>query len=289
MTASMTRLRVGGVPEHFNLPWRLLIESGVLQRAGIDASWTRYFGGTGEMAAALNNDEVDVAMLLTEGAVKAIAVGGQFRLVSWYTTSPLIWGVHVPDASDIEHEDQLPGRRYAISRFGSGSHLMAMVHARDKGWAPDNLSFDVVGGLDGARAALREQSSQVFFWEKYTTQPFVTNGEFRRIAEVPTPWPCFAVAVSEKCLARAARECGVAIRAVQAEAFMLKKNDGAAALIAERYDLSLEGVRQWLAGTTYATRTHITRAELDPVADALLSLGLMTAKQRARPFLASLD
>ncbi|MFK8016311.1 MAG: ABC transporter substrate-binding protein, partial [Gammaproteobacteria bacterium] len=96
---SFEPLRIGGVPEHFNLPWRLLLESGDLRRAGIDASWRDFGEGTGSMAAALDNNDIDMAMLLTEGAVAAIAKGGRFRIVSVYTKSPLIWGIHVPGAS----------------------------------------------------------------------------------------------------------------------------------------------------------------------------------------------
>ena len=59
-------------------------------------------------------------------------------------------------------------------------------------------------------------------------------------------------------------------------------------MIAERYELSLAGVEQWLARTTYATTTDIKRSELDLVADTLLDLGLVTPAQRAKPFLASL-
>ena len=289
MSSKRVALRIGGVPEHFNLPWRLLLESGALRRAGIDASWTPFYGGTGEMAAALDDGTVDMAMLLTEGAIKAVATGGRFRLVSWYTTSPLIWGVHVPAHGDIHAEEQIRDRPYAISRLGSGSHLMALVHARDRGWPLDDLTFKKVGSLNGAREALAQQSAQVFFWEKYTTQPFVANGEFRRVADVPTPWPCFVVAVSEDCLARAARECALALRAVQAEAFTLRRRDDAAGLIARRYELSLEGVEQWLARTTYATKVALAREQLDPVADTLLELGLISKAQRARPLIAQLD
>jgi len=40
-------LRVGGVPEHFNLPWQLAAERDVFSNHEIDLSWTMYAGGTG--------------------------------------------------------------------------------------------------------------------------------------------------------------------------------------------------------------------------------------------------
>src|SRR5690606_8273232 len=125
------RLVVGGVPEHFNWPFHVLAERGL--PAGIDFEWRDFPGGSGAMASALNAGELDVALMLTEGAVAAIAKAGRFRVVSLYTQSPLVWGIHVPAASSLHTVAELRGRRYAISRRGSGSHLMAAVHARAQG------------------------------------------------------------------------------------------------------------------------------------------------------------
>lgn len=35
----MVQIRIGGVPEHFNLPWHLAIEDGAFKEAGIDLQW----------------------------------------------------------------------------------------------------------------------------------------------------------------------------------------------------------------------------------------------------------
>ncbi|KAJ1467296.1 hypothetical protein T484DRAFT_1859277 [Baffinella frigidus] len=68
-----TKLRIAGVPEHFNTPWHIAKEKGLFAAAGVDVEWTDYPGGTGAMTKALNDNEVDVALLLTEGAAKDIA------------------------------------------------------------------------------------------------------------------------------------------------------------------------------------------------------------------------
>ena len=65
----MNRLRIGGVPEHFNLPWLRLAESGALDDLGV--AWRDVPEGSGAMAAALRAGELDAAMLLTEGAVSS--------------------------------------------------------------------------------------------------------------------------------------------------------------------------------------------------------------------------
>ncbi|MFK7888242.1 MAG: ABC transporter substrate-binding protein [Gammaproteobacteria bacterium] len=289
MTAPLQPLRIGGVPEHFNLPWRLLLESGALRRAGIDASWEPFFGGTGDMVAALDNDELDMALLLTEGAVAAAAKGSTFKIVSVYVESPLLWGIHVPAQSDLAREEALRGQRYAISRYGSGSHLMSFVHARERGWPTKDLKFEVVGRLDGAREALAANQAQIFFWEKYTTQPYVTNGEFRRVADFPSPWPCFVVAVTEKMLAMAPEACAVALRAVMASAFTLLRRDDVVPLIAQRYNLDVPSVEAWLAVTRFATRIGVDQTMIDGVAQTLLELGIIDVGQRQRPLIATLD
>ena len=66
-------LRVGGVPEHFNAPWHTAAKAGLFAERGIDVRWTDFPGGTGAMAKALRDGELDVAILLTEGIVAAAA------------------------------------------------------------------------------------------------------------------------------------------------------------------------------------------------------------------------
>ena len=281
-------LRIGGVPEHFNLPWHLLLESGDLRRVGIDASWRDFYGGTGEMTAALDNNEIDMAMLLTEGAVAAIARGGRFRIVSVFTASPLIWGIHVPASSELRSVADLQGQRYAISRLGSGSHLMACVHAREQGWSLETMRFETVGRLDEGRKTLVEGRAEIFFWEKFTTQPFVDCGELRRVAEYPTPWPGFVVAVSDQMLKTDPRRCAITLRAVLANAFAMLGRSDAAALIAHRYELIEANVAQWLGVTEWSMRVAVSQSMLDNVAQTLHSVGLLSADQCDAQFTAQL-
>ena len=66
------RLKVGGVPEHFNLPWRLAIEEGLFREQNIMLHWSDMSGGTGQMIKGLETGSIDVAVVLTEGITKAI-------------------------------------------------------------------------------------------------------------------------------------------------------------------------------------------------------------------------
>ena len=132
------------------------------------------------MAQKLREGELDVAILLTEAAT-LFAHKGDVTIMGSFVDTPLTWGVHALAGSNPSLDS-----RYAVSRMGSGSHLMALVAARQRG-APDP-EFEVVGDLQGARKALKNKEADLFMWEKFTTKPLVDSGEWSRVAEVPTPW-----------------------------------------------------------------------------------------------------
>ena len=189
-------IRIGGVPEHFNLPWLVAIEESLFADAGYDVEWIDFPGGTGAIMKALEAGEVDLATPLTEGAVTAIANGNPSRFASVWVESPLLWGIHVAGSADGTTVTDLEGQRFAISRFGSGSDLMARVLAEDHGWEITDDNFVVVGGLDGALDALPAGNAEIFLWNKTMTQPHVTDDTFARAGVLPTPWPSFAVVAS---------------------------------------------------------------------------------------------
>ena len=77
----MTRqLQIGGVPEHFNPPWKLAITDRAFDSIGVQVEFTEHPGGTGAMTAALRARELDAALMLTEGAVLDIVAGYAARL-----------------------------------------------------------------------------------------------------------------------------------------------------------------------------------------------------------------
>ncbi len=283
----MIKLRIGGVPEHFNLPWHLVLATEEPTRSGIDALWQDFPDGSGAMAAALRDEQLDVAMLLTEGAV-AGAAGGGLKIVSLFTESPLIWGIHVPAASSLHTVADIRGARYAISRRGSGSHLMSFVHARDQGWSPTDLDFVVVRNLQGAIDAFASRSADVFFWEKFMTKPVVDGGRFRRVGEFIAPWPAFVVCASLSAVATKGPAIAAMLRAAFTAAARLAASADGAALIASRYGLEVRDVRDWLVTTRWASRPRIDAADVAPAVDALRVLGLVDGTLSAADLLAAL-
>lgn len=245
-------IHLGGVPEHFNLPWHLAMESDAL--ADLDLDWADQPGGTGAMLAGLEDGTLDLVSILTEGTVDAIRNGLAATIIGIYVASPLQWGVYVPASSDIVEEAQLVDTRIAISRFGSGSHLMAFVQAERLGQAIGDERFVVTGGLDGARQALGGGEAELFLWDRFMTQAYVDNGEFRQIAVQPTPWPSFVFAVRDEVLLGRTVEVGRIVDAIVAEAVSLHARPGIAAELVDRYEISLDSAQGWLASTRFAER-----------------------------------
>ncbi len=88
----MKNLIIGGVPEHFNLPWYIALRDKKFTEKGINLRWKDYAGGTGEMNRALREKEIDMAVILTEGMVRDIINGNESKIVQVFVKSPLLVG-----------------------------------------------------------------------------------------------------------------------------------------------------------------------------------------------------
>jgi ABC-type nitrate/sulfonate/bicarbonate transport system substrate-binding protein len=271
----MIKLKIGGVPEHFNMPWQLLLRAGLLEKRGIDASWTDFQGGTGAMGQALQEGDLDIGILLTEGAIQGIDKGKAYKIISFYVDSPLTWGIHVSTNSLLKNIGELEGKRYAISRFGSGSHLMAMIDAKERGWEYRDLNFIEVASLQGARASFQKAESDIFFWEKFTTKSLVDSGEFRRIEERKTPFSCFVICASHKALSEKSDQIAFIIDALFNQISLLRADPNIASVISKFYNLELASVERWLLDLQWSPSPHLKAEELDKVYSILKNLDLI--------------
>lgn len=274
--------RVGGVPEHFNLPWYRAAERDVFAGTSVDYSWRTYAGGTGQMLAALEADEIDVAVLLTEGVVAHIAGGGDAKILGTFVESPLIWGIHVHADSPVQSVADLEGRSFAVSRMRSGSHIMAYVLAEQQGWLSSEraqgqgLKFEIVGDLAGARVALGEGRGDGFMWEKFMTKPIVDAGEWRRVGECPTPWAPFVVVSKRGFAAERAADIALVFERVGGLCEeVVEQVDVTVADIAARFGQKPEDVREWLAGTRWACTQAVDQAEIAEVERTLRAVGVI--------------
>ncbi|UTW63980.1 ABC transporter substrate-binding protein [bacterium SCSIO 12741] len=267
--------QVGGVPEHFNYPWQVAIERGKFKPAGLTVKWSDYPGGTGAMCSALREGKLDIAILLTEGITTDIIKGNSSKIVQFYVNSPLRWGIHVGAQSSIQHLDELKGKKYAISRFKSGSHLMSFVHASQYGWQIQEDDFELVKDLTGAREALSTNGDLAFLWEKFTTRPFVDNGELRYLGECKTPWPCFVVAVREEVLENNADQVRQILRLVNETCREVKNDSRVPEILAWRYNLKLGDAREWFNEVEWTGAPDLKLDSLEKVLNTLCDLRII--------------
>ena len=249
----MKQVNIGGVPEHFNLAWYLTLKNGEYKEKDINLRWHDYYGGTGAMCKALRNGAIDIAVILTEGIIKDIIEGNPSKIVQTFVETPLNWGIHVAHHSTYKTVEDLKGTKAAISRYGSGSHLMAYINAENHNWDLEkDLNFEVIKNLDGAVKGLSEGIADYFMWEKFTTKPLVDDGTFRRIGNCPSPWPCFVVAVREDFIKSNKEDLKTILNIINNTTLDFKDIPSIDKTIANRYNQKLDDVQEWLSITEWS-------------------------------------
>ena len=249
----MKNVKIGGVPEHFNLAWYLTLKNGAYKNRDINLRWHDYPGGTGAMCKALRQGDIDMAVILTEGIIKDIIAGNPSKIVQTFVQTPLVWGVHVANHSSYKTIADLKGTKAAISRYGSGSHLMAFINAENNHWNLEtDLQFEVIKDLDGAVEGLTTKKADYFLWEKFTTKPLVDNNIFRRIGNCPSPWPCFVIAVREDFIKHHKNDLKTILNIINRTTTGFKNIPNIDKTIANRYKQQLSDVQDWLSITEWS-------------------------------------
>lgn len=281
----MTNLKVGGVPEHFNYPWYITLKNKEYAKHNISLRWQDFPGGTGQMCKALRDGSVDIAIVLTEGIIKDIAAGNPSKIVQTFVKTPLIWGIHVGAKSSFKKIEDLENATIAISRFGSGSHLMAIVNAYNQGWDVAKLKFKVIKNLQGGIDALTNGEADYFMWEHFTTKPLVDNGTFRRIDDCPTPWPCFVVAVRNEVLENNFDEVKKVLDIINVETKDFKQIDNIDKTLAKRYEQQLEDIQKWLNITEWNPGKPITKNLITRIQNKMVAFNVIDKKKNSRDFI----
>jgi ABC-type nitrate/sulfonate/bicarbonate transport system substrate-binding protein len=171
--------------------------------------------GTGEMIAALENEDIDISVSLTEGIVaKAInqrlqaldlvadekksSTGSNehvqdsfLTIMGLYVSSPLTWSIAIAPQSNMTRISELDGGKIGISRYGSGSHIMAIILGVSLGIS---FEFVVCGSITGLLQAVQEEKIDAFLWELITTKPYYEEGRLKMLDTLTSPWPAFVFA-----------------------------------------------------------------------------------------------
>ena len=268
--SSAVELRIAGVPEPYNLPWQLALERRAFVRAKIELKWRTIPEGTGRMCELLRKGETDLAVLVTEGAVKDILSGNPSRIVSPFVDTPLTWGVHVGAHTALRTPEDLQGVPFAISRFNSGSHLMSLAYAKAHGWEPNEKDFIIVNDLAGAVKRLQEPEPAVFLWEKFMTASHVHAGTFRRVDEYRPDWPCFVVVARNEVLEEHGDAVQRLLKVVRDQARGLMEKKSAPEMVAQRYGMTLGDAREWFGGVRWNLGTAVGPNPFGEVIEALV-------------------
>lgn len=273
----MKTIRIAGVPEHFNLPWHLCIDDGEFEEVGINLQWTDVPEGTGKMCQMLRDGETDIAVILSEGIVKDIVGGNPSSIVQVYVESPLIWGIHVGAHSNYQTLADLENTKIAISRYGSGSHLMAYVNAQNQNWNTEKLQFEIVNTIDGAVEALTNGTADYFMWERFMTKPLVDKGVFRRVADCPTPWPCFVIAVRNEFFENNFQTVDLILDIINNTTAEFKDIPSIDRTLASKYHQKIEDIQEWLSLTKWSQKP-LEEKVLNKIQNQLFDLKIIEKK-----------
>lgn len=273
----MNRIRIAGVPEHFNFPWQLSIENGDFKSQNIDLQWTNIPEGTGKLCEMLRNNETDLAVILTEGIIKDILAGNPSKIVQVYVKTPLIWGIHVASDSNFHSVEDLKNTKAAISRKGSGSELMTFVNAHNQNWPTKDLQFEIVNTIDGAVEALTHQKADYFMWERFMTKPLVDQGVFRRLDDCLTPWPSFVIAASDNLIENQPQIIDTILEIINIQTSSFKEIPNITSTLAQQFNQKKEDIEQWISRTEWSQET-ISEEVLNNVQNQLLEVNIIDKK-----------
>lgn len=264
---------MGGVPEHFNFLWHFSYTRDLFAQHDIALEWVDYSGGTGAMGEALDKHEIDFALMLTEGAVSQISLGFPFYIAFPWVISPLQWGVFIKGNAREDLSENIELNRFAVSRFQSGSHLMAMywTHLKNLKLTPEN--FILTNNLDGARKSIANNEAQYFLWEKYMTRYLVDKGEFAQLDTVTPPWPAFVLVGNRKHPSKIALKTLRLLMIASSNYF--KSNKEMPEQMAPIFHLKLKDMQQWFAEVEYDQGGNDWMEEVVTASNLLYKFGII--------------
>ncbi|MEO1253680.1 MAG: ABC transporter substrate-binding protein [Bacteroidota bacterium] len=272
----MKKIRIGGVPEHYNLPIHLAKEKGWFASKGIDLEWKDFPGGSGDMKEALRNSEMDVCILLTEGIITDIIKGNPSKIISGYVKTSLTWGIHASANNSLTpNDDDFFTKKIAISRLGSGSHLMPIVNAMMKDRSIESKQLVEVNDIHGGIASLKQNETDLFYWEKFTTKPYVEKGELRKVGEFISPWPCFMIAATHRIITNEPELLHELLQVIYRANIDFMNSEHAPELAAKKYKLSTKDANRWFHATEWYTNGWVSNKMLDGVVFSLKEAGII--------------
>ncbi|KAI7871009.1 hypothetical protein BDF14DRAFT_1719949 [Spinellus fusiger] len=249
------------------------------------------------MIQKMKDRELDLSIALTEGLVAGNAKQQDwYNIVGTYVDVPLCWGISAGKESKHNSIDTLHQTNVAISRFGSGSHIMAYVLAEQQGWLSANIDkehfqFNVLHDFKSMRDAVNDTSSDFFMWEIFTTKPYYDSGEVKNIGQITPPWPAFTFAAHVEMQSRPQDTKNV-LKAIQKATvlFMDQKENESVQYIMKHLEYKEEDIRQWFKTVSYAKDlSSVSSHALEVVGSSLIKAGIINSPAPSPEALCDLD
>ena len=264
-------LKIGGVPEHFNMPWIQAFQKQKFQSIGIETNWIFFPGGTGAMTHALQSGDLDVAILLTEGYLAAFQKGLKAKIIQCYIETPLQWGIYSNKKNELTFDTTT---KVAVSRKGSGSHLMPLIHSEMLGNTLRDDQFKVIHHLEDGIASL-DEDCDYFYWEKWMTLPFVERGQCKKIGEFNAPWSSFLVVASDRCIQKHSAQLLLMLEAIAVQVRSFLHDPNTPVEISKQFQLSPENAQKWLSEQEWHhNKNVIQKNEIIHAMNALQRVGI---------------
>lgn len=255
-TISQMSIRVGYVPEHFSTPIQFAQLHGFFQQNGLKVDLIAYPSGSGHMITSLNNNELDIAIGLTEAFVRGVAdtTDVPYEIISTYVTSPLNWAVSTGvNRDDIKGVASLENKKIGVSRIGSGSYVMSYVLALEQQFKsnPPYSDWPICNTFARLREAVNDKTCDAFMWEYFTTKKYyeTPHKELKMVGNIYTPWPSWVVVRNKTLTDQQTRSFMKALD--QGIHYFKDHQEEAVEYIYKNLDYSESDAREWLSTVVF--------------------------------------
>jgi len=278
----MSEIRVGGVPEHFNIPWEIAQSKGLFANNNLNIEFIKIPGGTGEMISSLKANNLDVVVAVTESLIAGIAKekDSNIRLIGTYVESPLVWAINVsPNSADtIKTLADLHGKRIGISRYGSGSHTISYVMANFYHIDPKDFTFVIKRDFEGLRQGIRDNEIDAFMWETFMSKPYFDSGVLRKLGEIKAPWPAFSFAATKNYIENNRHLLEKLFRVIEkATLIFIAEQKEYSKVLSERFGLTLEDAIQWFKTVTFSGNSSLSVETINNIVNILINCGTLSS------------
>lgn len=109
------------------------------------------------------------------------------------------------------------------------------------------------------------------------TQPLVDQGIFRRVADCPTPWPCFVIAVRNEFLENHPQTLALLLEIINNTTIEFKEIPSIDRTLASKYHQKTEDIQQWLSLTKWSQKP-LEEKVLNKIQNQLFDLKIIDKK-----------